>query len=338
MQNYYAALRQFDNLGVTHGFWEAKDIRDDLPKEARKKFALGYPRDNIFFQNPRRALLFQNDALVSHSFSRADFLKKLDRLYLAMEQAATTISDFTRAASSTSGRAKNQFLSITLPTPKLARAGDHPPALHADSTARQGGHTPGIQLVLSDLNSLVQRFGRVLIQHRHCLLADDWARVHARIHEMDGAAGHLDSVLQRLPPGFQAGKRRQERRVNVNRPPCESPKEPLLQHPHESRQHHQVHPRSAQRLDVRPLRLLVQFGAELAGRNEACRNLPFACPGQDASLGHVAQHQCHFCRHRSGAAGVRNRHEVRTLARTQHAYAKVTLIRHAAFIQAQGTS
>jgi predicted helicase len=114
VQNYYSALRQFDDLGVTHetavrsafqglldhcarqhdwtlvpeweirrprqhplrvdgalldnfrlthGFWEAKDIRDDLPKEARKKFALGYPRDNILFQTPRRALLFQNDAL-----------------------------------------------------------------------------------------------------------------------------------------------------------------------------------------------------------------------------------------------------------------------------------
>src|ERR1019366_8936350 len=97
VQNYYAALRQFDNLGVTHetavrsafqglldhcarqhdwtlvpewesrrprqhplrvdgalldnfrlthGFWEAKDMRD-----------------NLLFQTPRRALLFQNDAL-----------------------------------------------------------------------------------------------------------------------------------------------------------------------------------------------------------------------------------------------------------------------------------
>jgi hypothetical protein len=34
-----------DNFRLTHGFWEAKDMRDDLPKEARKKFALGYPRD-----------------------------------------------------------------------------------------------------------------------------------------------------------------------------------------------------------------------------------------------------------------------------------------------------
>ena len=52
-----------DNFRLTHGFWEAKDSHDDLPKEARKKFDLGYPRDNILFQTPRRALLFQNDTL-----------------------------------------------------------------------------------------------------------------------------------------------------------------------------------------------------------------------------------------------------------------------------------
>jgi len=122
VQNYYAALRQFDDLGVTHetslhsafqglldhcarqhdwtlvpewqirrprqhplrvdgasldnfrtthGFWEARDIRDDLPKEVCKKFDPRYPRDNILFQTSRRALLFQNATLASQSFSWA---------------------------------------------------------------------------------------------------------------------------------------------------------------------------------------------------------------------------------------------------------------------------
>ena len=52
-----------DNFRLTHDFWEAKDSRDDLPKEARKKFDLGYPRDNILFQTQRGALLFQNDTV-----------------------------------------------------------------------------------------------------------------------------------------------------------------------------------------------------------------------------------------------------------------------------------
>ncbi len=110
IKNYYAALNQFDRLGVTHetavrsafqsllqhygrklnwtlvpeypinrqqrrvvvdgaliddfklahGYWEAKDIHDDLPTEVLRKFEAGYPRDNILFQTPHHAILWQN--------------------------------------------------------------------------------------------------------------------------------------------------------------------------------------------------------------------------------------------------------------------------------------
>ncbi len=49
-----------DNFRLTHGYWEAKDIDDDLPAEVDRKFAAGYPSDNILFQTPQRAILWQN--------------------------------------------------------------------------------------------------------------------------------------------------------------------------------------------------------------------------------------------------------------------------------------
>jgi predicted helicase len=49
-----------DEFKLTHGLWEAKDSADDLRREARKKLELGYPADNIIFQSPERAILFQN--------------------------------------------------------------------------------------------------------------------------------------------------------------------------------------------------------------------------------------------------------------------------------------
>ena len=52
-----------DDFRLTHGYWEAKDIDDDLPAEVARKFAAGYPRDNILFQTPRRAILWQNERL-----------------------------------------------------------------------------------------------------------------------------------------------------------------------------------------------------------------------------------------------------------------------------------
>jgi predicted helicase len=46
---------------LRYGLWEAKDTDDDLEKEIKAKFKAGYPRDNILFQEPRRAILYQND-------------------------------------------------------------------------------------------------------------------------------------------------------------------------------------------------------------------------------------------------------------------------------------
>ena len=50
-----------DNFRLTHGYWEAKDADDDLPAEVVRKFERGYPRDNILFQEPHRAILWQNE-------------------------------------------------------------------------------------------------------------------------------------------------------------------------------------------------------------------------------------------------------------------------------------
>ena len=43
-----------------HGYWEAKDEDDDLPSEVQRKFDEGYPSNNILFQTPQRAILWQN--------------------------------------------------------------------------------------------------------------------------------------------------------------------------------------------------------------------------------------------------------------------------------------
>ena len=50
-----------DDFQLPHGYWEAKDIHDDLPAEVLRKFEKGYPHDNILFQTPQRAILWQND-------------------------------------------------------------------------------------------------------------------------------------------------------------------------------------------------------------------------------------------------------------------------------------
>ena len=53
-----------DDFRLTHGYWEAKDIHDDLSTEVQRKFEAGYPTDNILFQTPQQAILWQNDRQV----------------------------------------------------------------------------------------------------------------------------------------------------------------------------------------------------------------------------------------------------------------------------------
>ena len=53
-----------DDFRLTRGYWEAKDIHDDLEREVQNKFEKGYPRDNILFQTPQRAILWQNNRQV----------------------------------------------------------------------------------------------------------------------------------------------------------------------------------------------------------------------------------------------------------------------------------
>src|SRR5580704_4960651 len=48
-----------DLYHLPHGYWEAKDEKDDLLKEVQLKLDKGYPRDNIIFQAPERAILYQ---------------------------------------------------------------------------------------------------------------------------------------------------------------------------------------------------------------------------------------------------------------------------------------
>ncbi len=48
------------DLSIVTGYWEAKDLGDDLRKEIAKKFKAGYPQSNILFQTPERAILYQD--------------------------------------------------------------------------------------------------------------------------------------------------------------------------------------------------------------------------------------------------------------------------------------
>jgi hypothetical protein len=88
------ALR--DNFTMLRGYWEAKDTRDDLEVEVRKKLAAGYPTDNIIFEDTTHAHLYQNGRLVQ-IFDLADSKALADLLTAFFSYAAPQIESFERA-------------------------------------------------------------------------------------------------------------------------------------------------------------------------------------------------------------------------------------------------
>lgn len=70
-----------DLYHLPHGYWEAKDEKDDLLKEVQRKLEKGYPRDNIIFQAPDRAILYQGGVRI-----RDEDIKQPDALASVINQ------------------------------------------------------------------------------------------------------------------------------------------------------------------------------------------------------------------------------------------------------------
>ena len=89
-----------DEYGLPLAYWEAKDIDDNLSRSAQEKREAGYPLDNILFQTPQRAILYQNgvEVLDFDITEPADLIAALQHLFSyvppALDNWQTAVADF----------------------------------------------------------------------------------------------------------------------------------------------------------------------------------------------------------------------------------------------------
>ena len=89
-----------DEYGLPLAYWEAKDMDDNLSKSVINKREAGYPLDNTLFQNPQRAILYQNgtDTLDLDITEPANLIAALQYLFAyvppALDNWQTAVSDF----------------------------------------------------------------------------------------------------------------------------------------------------------------------------------------------------------------------------------------------------
>ncbi|PQV62757.1 hypothetical protein B1R32_1224 [Abditibacterium utsteinense] len=77
------------------GYWEAKDAKDDLETEIKRKIAFGYPLSNTIFEDTRQAILWQNSKEVARFDLRqpAEIAELLDRFFGHTEADARGFAD-----------------------------------------------------------------------------------------------------------------------------------------------------------------------------------------------------------------------------------------------------
>lgn len=85
-----------DNYGLNHGLWEAKGAAGHLDKEIKIKFSLGYPKENILFWQPDRAVLYQNAERCCEA-DLTDPRKLVYVLKLFLEFAPPAVADWEEA-------------------------------------------------------------------------------------------------------------------------------------------------------------------------------------------------------------------------------------------------
>ena len=87
-----------DALRLARGYWEAKDAADNLDDEIQRKLNIGYPRDNIIFEDTQTAVLYQNGGEAMRvDMSRPGELHRLIRRFLDYE--LPQIEEFRQALS-----------------------------------------------------------------------------------------------------------------------------------------------------------------------------------------------------------------------------------------------
>ncbi|MBI1389249.1 MAG: N-6 DNA methylase [bacterium] len=92
-----------DSNGLPRGHYEAKDRRDDLNAEIKKKIARGYPLKNIIFEDTRRAVLYQDKRpALEIELERPEDLARLLNQYF--EYTEPDIEEFEKAVEEFSER------------------------------------------------------------------------------------------------------------------------------------------------------------------------------------------------------------------------------------------
>ena len=88
---YVDGMLTDNDFGLPRGYWEAKDLHDNLAVVIRQKFDAGYPQDNILFTTQERAILYQDgQEVMDVGIADPDAFIRVLHAFFGYEQADIT--------------------------------------------------------------------------------------------------------------------------------------------------------------------------------------------------------------------------------------------------------
>lgn len=184
------------DIRVAFGYWEAKDSKDDLEEEIRKKEAKGYPKTNIIYEDTQTAILIQDGKRAGQAdMSDTEALYALLTRFYAYEQAA--IRDFRKAI---------EKFAEDLPA-ILERLRERIRDKREDSADFRKAEEDFLAQVKQTINPALERADVTEMLIQHILTADIFNRVFdmTDYHRQNNIGAQLQKLDEKL---FEYGDRR----------------------------------------------------------------------------------------------------------------------------------
>lgn len=204
-----------DDYKLPHGYWEAKDEKDDLKKEVERKLDKGYPSDNTIFQAPERAILYQSGTRVfDENISRPEALVEVVNQFFVykapqIEEWMKAVDEFSERVPELSQQVESLIKDERRKNPSFVRAFDDFYALCRQAINPNLSEDAVERMLVQHL--LTERIFRKIFNnpdfsHRNVVAAE----IEKVITELTKRSLNRDEFLKRLEPFYHAIERNAE--------------------------------------------------------------------------------------------------------------------------------
>ncbi len=202
-----------------YGYWEAKDLKDDFEKELNKKIKIGYPTENLLFENSKKAMLIRGEIRETCDMTDAKALKALLEKFVNFENKEATdfklaVEIFRKEVGKVADILKKMIESPTQPSPQ---GGLNPPSPFGEGAgggaAFELAHQELFEICKNSINPDVTKADVNEIIVQHILTGDIFRKVFDADQYLD--ENNIAIALNKIEKTFFTGELKRKTRYDI---------------------------------------------------------------------------------------------------------------------------